>query len=401
MPRTLIHLVSDQTLQNILPILALEPDRVLQVMSKDTERFRKPALNTRRAVEVAARRGFRMPAEWPDPVAVGVDSPSIEQTRKVVAGLLQEGPKATVNYTGGTKNMSIGAWLAARDASAPTLYCDTPREFVSGGTADLQLPVALQAVAKKLNVEVILASQGLMRGEQWRREGFSSAELVFGDLCLQMTQTHGNQFRQYRHTLFSHASSRGGKVNAADVRRASTTPVPAPANKDFVPFLDQAVQMRFLRKNGNEWFYNLRPQLPSKTKIKELSRLAMGISGRAFEAYVASKLERSPIFTDHMANIKPAGSHPEEHGFGESDFLAYAPGSLALTLISCKCSPPGLEHLEALLSRKAKFGGLFARTLLCVEFGVDDNRQRVLRKRCESLGIACAIGEEIPRTLGA
>ncbi|HOC01063.1 MAG TPA: hypothetical protein PKM43_20215, partial [Verrucomicrobiota bacterium] len=68
MPRTLIHLVSDQTLQNILPILALEPDRVLQVMSKDTERFRKPALNTRRAVEVAARRGFRMPAEWPDPV---------------------------------------------------------------------------------------------------------------------------------------------------------------------------------------------------------------------------------------------------------------------------------------------------------------------------------------------
>jgi len=48
-----------------------------------------------------------------------------------------------------------------------------------------------------------------------------------------------------------------------------------------------------------------------------------------------------------------------------------------------------------------KFGGLFARTLLCVEYGVTQDREERLRSQCASLGIACAIGDEVTAALGA
>jgi hypothetical protein len=68
-------------------------------------------------------------------------------------------------------------------------------------------------------------------------------------------------------------------------------------------------------------------------------------------------------------------------------------------LISCKSTPPKLEHLESLLSRKAKFGGLFAKTMLCVERTWGLQSEQTLRSQCKSLGIRCAIGEEIADVL--
>jgi hypothetical protein len=398
---TLIHLVSDQTMQNVLPILALNPQRVVQVMSRDSGRFQKAALNTRHAVTQGGQLGFAAPQEWQE-ASVGAESPTIEETRRTVAELLGQNPGAWLNYTGGTKNMSIGAWLAGREEKAHLLYCDTPREFVSGTGDGALPPQTLQQVASKLTVPILLASQGLLRGREWERRGISPQEKKLGEVSYRLIQQHGQGFRDYRQCLLRHALPKGdGWARPADVERVNREPIPLPAHKDFDPFLEAALNAGLLRDNNGHLFYNTNLREPkSQKRCRRVERIAQGLTGTAFEAYVAMLLERSGRFTSFLSNIYPAGQHPEEHGFGETDFLAYEPASLALTLISCKSSPPGLEHLESLLARKGKFGGLFARTLLCVEYGGRANREQELRSRCQSLGIGCAIGDEIAPALG-
>ena len=399
---TLIHLVSDQTMQNILPVLALSPQRVVQVVSSSTERFHKPAVNTIHASHEAAELGFAYPREWPEPVSLGVDSPTIEQTREVVARLFQQYPGAWMNYTGGTKNMSIGAWLAARDAGAPSLYCDTPREFVPGTPGGPLPPQTLRDVAARLTVPLILASQGLRKGEHWARRGLSSQQTALGETSFRLVQQHGDDFRQFRHGLLLHGLPKGGgRATAKDVERVVQQAPPDTDNQTFQEFFTTAASGGLLERSNNQWFYKINPKATPAEKKERVERIAQELSGTAFEAYVAGMLKSSRKYSNYLSNIYPAGAHPEEHGFGETDFLAYEPTSLSLALISCKSSPPGLEHLEALLARKSRFGGLFARTLLCVEYDVNQNRAQKLRSHCKSLGIGCAIGNEIALALGA
>ena len=403
---TLIHLVSDQTMQNILPILALKPAKVVQVISDASNcRFATPAERIKETVALASQKtpDFRWDVDWLPDVDLRSAAPTIAVTQNAVADLLDKHPSAVVNYTGGTKNMSIGAWLAASGGGIPTLYCDTPRDFVEGGTCVFTVPVTLGEVANKLTVQILLASQGLRQGKEWERRGISPPQQRLGEVSYRLTQEHGQKFREFRHTLLLHGLPKaGGNAKAEDVERVNNEPIPLPGHRDFDPFLDAALEAKLLCNADGKLFYNTSLDERNALKRKsQVERIAQGLTGTAFEAYVAMLLKGSRKFASFLSNIYPAGQHPEEHGFGETDFLAYEPASLALTLISCKSSPPGLEHLESLLARKAKFGGLFALTLLCVEYGVTEDREKNLRSQCQSLGIACAIGDEITSALGA
>ena len=402
---TLIHLVSDQTMQNILPILALKPARVVQVISDASNpRFTAPAERIRDTVALAAQKiaDFRWQLEWLPDVDLRSAAPTISKAQDAAAALLKEKPNAVVNYTGGTKNMSIGAWLAASASGAPALYCDTPRSFADGGTGALEVPITLAEVAKKLTVPILLAAQGLRQGKEWARRSISPQEQKLGEISYRLTQERGQEFRKYRQSLLLHGLPKGsGSAKAADIERVNNEPIPMPGHTDFNPFLDAALDAGLLCNDNGRLFYNTDlNERSAEKRRRQVERIAQGLTGSAFEAYVAMLLEGSRKFTSFLSNIYPAGQRPEERGFGETDFLAYEPTSLALVLISCKSSPPGLEHLESLLARKAKFGGLFARTLLCVEYGVAPDREQRLRSQCASLGIGCAIGDELNSALG-
>lgn len=402
---TLIHLVSDQTMQNVLPILALKPAKVVQIISDGANpRFTAPAERIRDTVALASQKisDFRWQLDWLTDVDLRSAAPTISEAQEAVATLLKDSPNAVVNYTGGTKNMSIGAWLAASAAKTPALYCDTPRKFADGGTGALDVPVSLTDVANKLTVPILLASQGLRKGREWERRGISPQEQKLGEVSYRLTQEHGQEFRKYRHRLLLHGLPKGsGNAKAADVERVNDEPIPLPEHDDFNPFLDAALDAKLLCNDDGRLFYNTNlNERNFEKRRRQVERIAQGLTGSAFEAYVAMLLKDSRKFTSFLSNIYPAGQRPEEHGFGETDFLAYEPAALALTLISCKSSPPGLEHLESLLARKAKFGGLFARTLLCVEYGVVSDREQRLRAQCASIGIGCAIGDEINSALG-
>jgi hypothetical protein len=414
-PDTLIHLISDQTMQNVLPVLAYKPRRVVQVMSSPGpgDKFLKRTRWIRDAAELAVQRNPGLspaPEIWPDAVSLGTGNPRIEETRQAVASLLAQHPGALVNYTGGTKNMSIGAWLAARDAVAPTLYCDTPVALCDGGTGPLP-PTAngsaipdLPALARTLGPEVILASQGLHEGTHWLRGEISPGEREFGSTCFALTQRHGDVVRKYREALMNHGMT-DGKTVSKDCCRAATTPVPCPPADQadqLIPLLDAACSTGLLFRDGDDFFYQLDGAGTSgKAAKRRVGEIARALSGVAFEFHVDSLLRRSRKFSGFIPNIRPANSQPGDASFGESDFLAYDPAQLSLTLISCKTDPPGLEHLESLLARKQTFGGLFAAPLILVEFGADSNRSTTFRARCKALGIQCAVGDEIENVLQA
>lgn len=136
-----------------------------------------------------------------------------------------------------------------------------------------------------------------------------------------------------------------------------------------------------------------------KEKIQRLQFVLTQLDGGAFEGYVHNCLEHSSRFSRFIHGLMPAGA-TESADFGETDFLAFEPSATGLTLITCKSSPPSLEHLESVLARKNKLGGRFARAMLCVERG-ETRRLEELRHQSSNLGIECVVGEDLTKRLSA
>ncbi|MBC7106224.1 MAG: DUF1887 family protein, partial [Firmicutes bacterium] len=92
----------------------------------------------------------------------GVDAYAVEATRRAVLELIGRSPPCVpvVNFTGGTKCMSVGAFIAAREAGVKAVYVDTANErliwFHPDGTAREE-PFALGG---RLSIEVYLRSCG-------------------------------------------------------------------------------------------------------------------------------------------------------------------------------------------------------------------------------------------------
>ena len=160
MATVIIALVSEQRMQNIIPVFqdGLGFARVYLVRSVDAD---QPGSKLGRALAdtMEALRACGVAAENAEP---SVDAYAVEAARRVVLELINRSspPAPVVNFTGGTKCMSIGAFLAARDAGVAALYVDTANErliwFHPDGTAREE-PFVLGG---RLGVEVYLRSYG-------------------------------------------------------------------------------------------------------------------------------------------------------------------------------------------------------------------------------------------------
>lgn len=126
--RLLISLVSDQRMQNVLPVFqrGLDFDRVLLVASAQDGainlRYQHIAADLTHTLENHVAVVLH-----PKPV----DPYDPESTRSVLGSILAQlgaDTEAIVNFTGGTKPMAVGAYLAAKDYGLPQLYVDTFNE---------------------------------------------------------------------------------------------------------------------------------------------------------------------------------------------------------------------------------------------------------------------------------
>lgn len=169
-PVALIQLISEQTMQNLLPLLAFQPEALFHLAT--------PRTASRSGVisRAAARAGVTSRA-----ISLTLSGmPSIPETSRAVAQAIDEartqGMTAVVNFTGGTKLMSIGGYEAARAAGVPSFYADTDGgTFLDGHTGDglksvLGADFSYTALQRKLTVDVIAAANGeenVTEGKDW------------------------------------------------------------------------------------------------------------------------------------------------------------------------------------------------------------------------------------------
>ena len=383
-----------------MPILALRPSRVISVFSEETKAF----LKRKDAIENAVMVHFHRPAANPDfslRINLSSTSPSILETQNAVEEVIKSTPGShIINYTGGTKEMSIGAWLAAKENGIPSIYCDSPREFRSGGTGEIKLPVQLPELARDLDVPTILAAQGLMFERDWQHLGTTRPQIEFGKAAFSFTVEHPHEARILREVIRKHGLGVNDKPRQTDLERSINEPLPFEENEHNRPFLLAAKSAGLLNPDHGQWFLAVsrRQQQPLKQKLSRLKNIVMLLDGGAFEGYVHSCIERSTRFTGFLHGVVPKGV-TERAGFGETDFLAYEPERTSLALITCKSSPPSLEHLESVLARKEKLGGRFARGILCIMSAGSRNPDDI-RRQASLLGLECIFGNEIEGAFG-
>lgn len=107
---TIISLIGEQNLPNILPIRYLKPERVILVFTDFTED--------------TANRLTRLIQDDVEVVPLVVNAYDIDQTKNCILATMRPyiGSKIIVNFTGGTKMMSLGAYQAAAEMNAPIFY---------------------------------------------------------------------------------------------------------------------------------------------------------------------------------------------------------------------------------------------------------------------------------------
>mgnify|MGYP000134864337 CR=1 FL=1 len=400
-PITLIHLVSQQTMQNVLPALALQPERIIQVRSQG-EAFARAARDTKAALEEAGLMAEVF--DWP----LQKEFPDLEDTRRAMKYWLPLYPLAVVNLTGGTKLMSAGALLGAREFSgASMLYCDTGRrKFVS--LADgFPLPDMLDfdAAAAGLTLRIVMAAHGKSPAE-WRFDTAPEPWLAFGKKAFELQwnervafekSSFSRQVRAYYRSEKGRIPKSAGQLKSlleADLMGAFAGDLPHPV----LDFLDAAVEAGVLRK-GEDGAVRLAPPPAGRNMASHVETSANLLDGSWLELTVLDLVRQSPSVADPHWSVEPQrrASNPDAESFGETDIVCLRLPQGSLQVISCKTSvAKPLEHLESLRERATHLGGRFAKATLAILLASEPQAVE-LRRWGRLLGVEVLIGPEILR----
>jgi len=170
-PITLIQLVSEQTMQNLLPILRLHPSNLIHFATPKT------ISRSEHIAEAARQAGINVKLNSPLLSKMPVIRETFNAVKMAIQACRKEKHEPLVNFTGGTKMMSIGAFAAALDQKARSIYVDTEDEqFIDGQTADgcadlFDSDFSFTPFRNSLTVNIIAAAQGRQRvtgGKNWQ-----------------------------------------------------------------------------------------------------------------------------------------------------------------------------------------------------------------------------------------
>lgn len=359
-PICLIQLVSEQTLQNVLPALALPPARLVLL---HTTRTRKQATWITDALKLAGHT--------PEVRLVPLtDTPDVQETGAAVRTQLRDaatsGLTPLLNFTGGTKLMSLGAFAAALKEKCGSLYVDTEhRRFVDGATGPIPDTfrdgwATLSGLERTLTVPLILAANGLR---------LSHAGRDFAPLLPLAEHLRVHEKEEY----LTHRV-------ASEHLKASAPRKPRPA--DYLAAIDRplalgsdvarlAVSAGLLVERGGEVFLPCSDRarlnawsagkpfvLPEFLEVvRPIQESLAFLSGAWWEVCVADAMRRSGRFRDvrWSAEVLLADSAPLEE-----DILAI--DSLQLAYVSCKRGGDGgrlLRSFEELENSARRLGGSF------------------------------------------
>jgi len=403
-PLCLIQLISEQTLQNLLPINALLPRALLHLTTQKT------AHRSAHIYHAASVSGAAAPLE----IIRLSDMPSIEETARAVARgvdwALSKGLQPVVNFTGGTKLMSIGAYQQAGKSGVPSFYVDTQSgHFVDGATAAGLLELfagdfSFSRIIADLSLDTMVVANGhrsVSAGRDWRsclsaatailensRASEALTEALFGKNGLLPNSTEPRNAKDWLPVLrkpFPVPESLLGELVAAKVLLAGPSFGTALLPTHTLPDL-QALASGV--SGSSEAYF---------AAIEPVQQSISFLGGSWWEVVVAEAMVRSGRFQD----LRWSAKITQQSGVPlEEDVLALD-GADAVC-VSCKKSSGGkarlIPHLDELSSRAKAIGGNFTRAFLAVhQFSRNEPdiraRARELRIRIltpESLGDSAA-----------
>lgn len=389
MPLALIQLISEQTMQNLVPLLALKPARVFHLAT--------PKTAARSANIVEAARQAQVVTE-PEDIRL-TEMPSIPETSRAVIRSMAEakaqGLVPVVNFTGGTKLMSLGASEAAMREQAVSLYVDTDhQQFLDGHTGPKLNSVlgddfSFTPLQKALTVNAMAAANGRQRvtgGRDWNPY-LPMAQHLLGnrnDETAAWPAVHGGN---------------GLCPNAREPRRAA----------DWLPLLDKpillpprvgdlALEAGVVRADGAA----LHLAAATRPQLEELSRaersalqnyfdavrpvqFALGfLAGGWWEVAVVDAAARSGQFRDLRWSVnigeRQGGFDPEEDIVGvdgvQIAYFSCKRGGLKARLV------PLLDELD---NRARSIGGQFTRRFLAIYLPPVGQNAANVRRRAEEL----------------
>lgn len=387
----LIHLVSEQTLQNLLPTLALRPEAILQVRSSDARFASIPG-----HLEDACRKAGLNSMQFLPVVTIPSASPSIEETESVLneIRMRQDANTLCVNLTGGTKLMSIGAYRFAEYHRLASLYTDTQnrRAFADAATAPWPQPLPLlPETVDQLTVPVVMAAQG----KTFSEDTISEAMLDFGRRAWDLRTEHHEAISAWTEKIReSVPRSNNGKVtnNPQDLKTFLTKPLPSATSEAASDYLDAAADAGLLRVDLSG-----RTFLATQASKTDIERTMNLLDGAWLELAVAAFARRGTRFADVHWSIMPE-SAGDAADYGETDLVLLDRKKLRLAIISCKSSLKHLsklEHLSSWRDRARTLGGSYAAVHLAVFQASDPSEVASMKKLGKAMGISVHVGDEI------
>jgi hypothetical protein len=394
---SLLQLVSEQTMQNLLPLLALKPKTVIQVRSAD-ERFKHAVENLKSAVA-----SLRKTACYHDlspeffEIVIDAQSPSADQTRRKVGESLSLWPGAVVNLTGGTKPMSIGAYSAAAHQDEPVLYCDSQtRRFLSlNERRPLPKLSGFNEIAESLTVEAVLAAHGI-NSEKLHSSRPSQPQMECARTIHRLYRgnrvVYGGFGRKLRDQLYPKKRT----ISKGAIDSVLQDGLPGPDNDAEHEFLKAAAEAGWLRESNGKWFYQLAGNtLQKEGRVRAALEILKALTGGWFELEVFESMRKSGLFGDLRTEVQSRDQ--SQQAVGETDIVGVDLQRLSLVFVSCKLSDEfltkPLEHVFATRHRALEFGGTFAQTVFCFREFRDSNKRRIIADGCRVVRARVIEGE--------
>lgn len=404
---TLIQLISEQTMQNLLPVLRLKSARLVHLTT--------PRTAMRSNHIIAAARQAQVQAEAENHPLSGM--PTLAETFGAVKAAIQQcqgaGQTPVVNFTGGTKLMSIGAFSAALNSNhrALSLYVDTENEvFVDGHTSEglsdlFDGDFSFTPLERALTVNTIAVANGRERvtgGRDWRPflplathlfrnsiDEQATHEALYGRSGLLprgQTPPDPGQWTELLDREFQLPQAVAKLAVAAGLVRASASGaclLPDCSRAELKALAHIRAQKRFIPD------YEAR-RIAATDRVQ---RPITFLTGGWWEVIVADAVEGSGLFRD----IRWSANAGQRGGADlEEDILAI--DGVQVVCISCKRGGARsrlLPQLEELNARARSLGGNFTRRFLAVHQRLSGPVARNLRQRAHELGIRLLAPEDL------
>lgn len=377
---TLIQLVSDQAMPNLLAAMALTPQRIIHLcttdMSAASERLRRAYKAAGLHSEVKLEHLSRMPR--------------MPEVRSRVASVIKEelGCRCIVNFTGGTKLMAIGAYVAAMGVKAESIYVDTLEGVFLDGKTGTDITglfedgdKSLSSLMRKLRVDIIAISNGCERvtsGKNW--EEF----VPITNLLL------GNKDLEEKAHEFADKILRGSPHKWKERERWNAEKLEEPVNPPG-ELRAEAVAVGIFEERGGKMYVS--PDTP----LKNFEETLKFFQGCWWEVAVASYLNDKGIYRDlrWSANVGARGSGGTDM---EEDILAVDGANLLY--VSCKRGGRGdalSRTLEEVAASARRIGGSHSEKIVALYRTQSGSHAIRLRNRAVELKIKIITGEEVRR----